>query len=239
MSLQVLKLKSNIVNSPHARKDGFTLHGGHRTTSYIGKTMHNSPNGTRFKGIYPVNFSQTEGVISNSTSCHQIIELRGQSPAVQKSVGNTRSMIYSRNKWIKGGVYPNVWVQPTTAMTYDEYMKIVRFREECADTATPEPDADVVADEQSYNNTCQLAFPPSEVYAYHLPLDKLKRCNSGTVKRADPAIYSSSEHTKKLQFKCIQMVDPRKRDSPSAPFPYYTSNTSVLNTGLISCGAMV
>jgi len=223
------------MNTSHTRKEGFTLHGGHRTNSYIGKTMHNSKNGTRFKGIYPVNFSQTVGVVSNSTMCHQIIELRGQAPAVQKSVGNTRSMIYSRNKWINGGVYPNVWVQPTTAMTYAEYMKIVRFREECGDVTTP---IDVVAPEQSHNNLCELAFPPSEVNAYHLPIDKLKRCNSGTVKRKDPTIYSCSEHTKKLQFKCIEMSDPRKRDSPNAPFPYYTSNTSVLNTGLISCGAM-
>ena len=109
MSLQALKLKSNTINSNQS-KDGFSLSGGARTTSYIGKSMRNSPNGTRFKGIYPVNFSQTTGVISGSTMCDQITELRGNAPSQQKSVGNNKSMIYSRNKWINTGVYPNVWV---------------------------------------------------------------------------------------------------------------------------------
>ena len=93
--------------------------------------MRNSPNGTRYKGIYPVNFSQTAGVISKSTMCNQITELRGNAPTQQKSVGNNRSMIYSRNKWINGGVYPNNWVQDVKELGYEEYLKQLVLKEDC------------------------------------------------------------------------------------------------------------
>ena len=172
-----------------------SLSGGHRTT-YIGKSMRNSPNGTRYKGIYPVNFSQTAGVISKSTMCNQITELRGNAPSQQKSVGNNRSMIYSRNKWINGGVYPNNWVQNVKEIGYDEYLKqlvlkrIVKMDktfllkgEECCD--------------------CEEALPRSEVDLYYRPIEKLKKCNAGVVKDNDPYSMSYDLYISRLQKKCI------------------------------------
>jgi hypothetical protein len=225
MSLQALKLKSNTINSNQS-KDGFSLSGGARTTSYIGKSMRNSPNGTRFKGIYPVNFSQTTGVISGSTMCDQITELRGNAPSQQKSVGNNKSMIYSRNKWINTGVYPNVWVQPVKEMGYEEYMKHRVLQEDCEDgkNIPTEGGEDCCA--------CEDAFEKSDVEIYYRPIDKLKRCNDGVVQDMTSHSTSSSLHTLRLQKKCVDPTGSNK------PFPYYTTNPGVLNTRLVSCGAI-
>ena len=233
MSLQALKLKSGTINSPHARTDGFTLHGGQRNGNYIGKSMRNSPNGTRYKGVYPVNFSQTVGTISNGTMCKQITELRGNPPKMQPSVGNNHSMIYSRNKWIKGSVYPNISVQTTTPMGYNEYNKIVRFREDCNQQV---PDSQLSKGGEECCS-CEKSFPLPEVQIYRSRLERLKRCNDGIIKPNDPEINSSSQYTSRMQFKCIEMIDPLLKDKPNAPNPPYTTNPSVLNTGVISCGA--
>ena len=222
MSLQALKLKSNTINSNQS-KEGFSLSGGPRTTSYVGKSMRNSPNGTRYKGSYPVNFSQTEGVISKATMCNQIIELRGNAPSQQKSVGNNKSMISSRNKWIHGGVYPNVWVQPVKEMSYEEYTKQRVLREDCENGRNiPTQGGEDCCD-------CEDAFEGSNVKIYYRPIDKLKKCNDGVVKDMDPYSTSSSLRTLRLQNKCIDT---------DKPFPYYTTNPGVLNTRLISCGAI-
>lgn len=235
MSLQALKLKSGIVNSPHTRTDGFSINGGQRNGTYIGKSMRNSPNGTRYKGIYPINFSQTTGIISNGTMCNQIIELRGNSPKIQPSVGNTHSMIYSKYKWIKGAVYPNVVVQNTTPIGYNDYNKIVRFREHCRQQI---PDDSYLPKGGEECCSCEKAFPPSDVQIYRSRIERLKRCNDGIIKPNDPEINSESQYINQLQFKCIEMIDPLLKDKPNAPIPPYTTNTSVLNTGLISCGSM-
>jgi hypothetical protein len=226
MSLQALKLKSNTIHSNQS-ENGFSLSGGHRTTSYIGKSMRNSPNGTRYKGIYPVNFSQTKGVISNSTMCNQIIELRGNSPAQQKSVGNNRSMIYSRNKWIKG-VYPNNWVQNVKEISYEEYLKQLKIKEECGNRKNiPTQGGEECCE-------CEEALPRSQVDLYYRPLEKLKKCNAGVVKHYDPFTMSYALYNLFLQKQCIDMDSDKNKH----PFPKYRTNTGVLNTKLISCGAI-
>lgn len=220
MSLQALKLKSNTIHSNQSEK-GFSLSGGARTTSYIGKSMRNSPNGTRYKGIYPVNFSQTTGVISKSTMCNQITELRGNAPSHQKSVGNNRSMIYSRNKWIHS-VHPNNWFQNVKEVSYDDYLKQLRLKEDC------ENGQNIPTQGGEECCECEEAFPLSEVDIYYRPIEKLKKCNAGVVKYNDPFSTSYALYNIRLQKKCID-------DDKS---PYYRTNTGVLNTRLISCGAI-
>lgn len=222
MSLQALKLKSNTIHSNQS-ENGFSLSGGHRTTSYIGKSMRNSPNGTRYKGIYPVNFSQTTGVISKSTMCNQITELRGNAPSQQKSVGNNRSMIYSRNKWING-VYPNNWVKNIKEVGYDEYLKQLVLKEDC------ENGQNIPTEGGEECCECEEALPKSEVDLYYRPIEKLKKCHAGVVKDNGTYAMSYDLYISRLQKKCI--------DNDDKAFPDYRTNTGVLNTGLISCGAI-
>ena len=226
MSLQTFKLKSNTIHSNQS-ENGFSLYGGHRTTSYIGKSMRNSPNGTRYKGIYPVNFSQTKGLIHNSTTSNVRTELRGNTPSHQNSVKNNRSMIYSKNKWING-TYPNNWVQNVKEISYEEYLKRLVMKGECENRKNiPTQGGEECCE-------CEEALPRSEIDTYYNPLDKLKKCNAGVVKKYDPFFMSYALYTLRLQKKCL---DPNQ-DNQDNPFSLYRTNTGILNTGLISCGAI-
>ena len=189
--------------------------------------MRNSPNGTRYKGIYPVNFSQTVGNISNGTMCKQITELRG-SPPKCNSVGNNHSMIYSRNKWIKGSVYliflcklQHLWDTMNTTKSFDLEKTVINK-------------SLIVNSLREKNAVLVKRLFLHQIQIYRSRLERLKRCNDGIIKTNDPEINSSSQYTSRMQFKCIEMIDPLLKDKPNAPNPY-TTNPSVLNTGVISC----
>jgi len=119
MSLQTLKKKSEATSyTSYANTKPFTINGGPRNLSYIGKSMKNSVVKTPFRGSLPVGYT---GPGSSIVYANPPIKAElGATHTPQMSVRNTKSMIATNYKWINGQ-YPNLWVQPTTNLTSDEY----------------------------------------------------------------------------------------------------------------------
>ena len=121
MSIHILKKKAD-ANSHTNGSTSFSINGGPRNLSYIGKSARNSSVRTPFRGVTPMGFN---GISSNNVivmaSPHIKAKL-GQAPinAPQMSVRSTKSMIATKYKWIKGQ-YPNVWVQPNTNQSSSEH----------------------------------------------------------------------------------------------------------------------
>ena len=120
MSLQTLKKKSEATSHTYANTKPFTINGGARNLSYIGKTMRNSVVKTPFRGTLPMGYAGPGD--SSIVFAHPSIksELGATPNTPQMSVRNTKSMIATKHKWINGQ-YPNLWVQPTTNLTSHEY----------------------------------------------------------------------------------------------------------------------
>jgi len=119
MSLQTLKKKSEATSyTSYANTKPFTINGGPRNLSYIGKSMKNSVVKTPFRGSLPVGYT---GPGSSIVFANPPIKAElGATHTPQMSVRNTKSMIATKYKWINGQ-YPNLWVQPTTNLTSHEY----------------------------------------------------------------------------------------------------------------------
>ena len=121
MSLQTLKKKSDATSHTYANTKPFTINGGTRNLSYIGKTMRNSTVKTPFRGTLPVGYAGSGSSIV--LAFPQVkAELRSTSSTPQMSVRNTKSMIATKYTWIKGQ-YPNAWTQPSTNLTSHEHIQ--------------------------------------------------------------------------------------------------------------------
>ena len=123
MSLQTLKKKTEAITHPHINGNTFTINGGPKNLSYIGKTMRNSIIRTPFRGTLPVNHING----TNTTYVMSYPPLKAEMGAMtanayQRSVRNTKSMIATKYTWITGQ-YPNVWVQPSSNLTSAEHAR--------------------------------------------------------------------------------------------------------------------
>ena len=138
MSLHTLKKKVvATVLSPSASHDStsngngsFSLNGGPRNLSYIGKSSRNSSVTTPFRGTIPMGFNGNTGMQNNIVVNFPTVKAElGQTAKnhIQPSVQTTKSMIATKYKWI-GGQYPNHWVQPTTNLSASERTAMSRMR---------------------------------------------------------------------------------------------------------------
>ena len=94
--------------------EGFSLNGGTRNIGYVGKTMHMSKQGTRFRGQYPYGnggFAGTYATPLPSFNVNETIVLSDQYKYIKPTVLTTYGMLAKKYRWIRGQ-YPNVWVQP-------------------------------------------------------------------------------------------------------------------------------
>ena len=114
---------------------GFSINGGHRNISYIGKTYNMSKSGTPYRGTHPIGFGGSygkypsatlvgpySGAISNAHNTQSVVQpvlnskiadtMGTQYVYVKPSVLSTKGMLEKRYKWIHNGQYPNYWVQP-------------------------------------------------------------------------------------------------------------------------------
>jgi len=114
MSIHILKKKTDAKSHTNGSAN-FTINGGSRNLSYIGKSMRNSSVRTPFRGVTPRGFNGNSSSNVIIMAFPHIKAELGQAPvnAPQMSVRSTKSMIATKYKWIKGQ-YPNVWVQPST-----------------------------------------------------------------------------------------------------------------------------
>lgn len=114
---------------------GFSINGGRRSSSYIGKTYGMSKSGTPYRGTHPIGFGGTFGkypsavlvgeysaAVSNEGNKAAVVQpvmnsrevntAGTQYLYVKPSVLSTKGMLEKRYKWIHNGQYPNNWVQP-------------------------------------------------------------------------------------------------------------------------------
>ena len=125
MSLQTLKKKSDAITHSHDHGNMFTINGGPKNLSYIGKTMRNSSVRTPFRGTLPVNYitgSNTPPIMAYPPLKAEMGDTTVNS--YQRSVRNTRSMIATKYTWIRGQ-YPNAVTQPSGNLTSAEHTQNV------------------------------------------------------------------------------------------------------------------
>ena len=101
---------------PLESSEGFSINGGHRSNSYIGRDRKFSVTCTPFRGTEPRGNGGSNGDYKQAQPVYNagptIVDIRGnQHKYVKPSVLSTTGMIATKYRWIRG-VYPNVWVQP-------------------------------------------------------------------------------------------------------------------------------
>ena len=107
-----LSLKQAIKNYG---SEGFSINGGRRSSSYIGKGYSMSKNGTPFRGVYPVGWGGCCGTykkIEPVYNVNEVIVQGDQFEYIKPSVLSTYGMLAKKYRWARNGQYPNYWVQP-------------------------------------------------------------------------------------------------------------------------------
>ena len=92
--------------------NGFSINGGSRSASYIGKESKMSRNGTPFYGQNPIGFGGSCGRYPQSEPLFNMSNVKadvngGQCEFVKQSVLSNKGMLETRFRWIHNGVYPN------------------------------------------------------------------------------------------------------------------------------------
>lgn len=110
--------KTNSINSISAfGPEGFSINGGSRNPSYIGRSMAMSKTGTRFNGAFPIGYGGNRGRYVEAEPLFNMPPAKAHVEGSQKeyikpSVLSQRGQLATRFKWIQNGTYPNYWVQP-------------------------------------------------------------------------------------------------------------------------------
>ena len=95
--------------------EGFSLNGGRRSSSYVGKGYSMSKSGTPFRGVYPVGWGGCCGTYKKSEPVYNVNEVIVQGDQfeyIKPSVLSTYGMLAKKYRWARNGQYPNYWVQP-------------------------------------------------------------------------------------------------------------------------------
>lgn len=213
MSLQTLKKKSEATSHTYDNTKPFTINGGPRNLSYIGKSMKNSTVKTPFRGTLPIGYAGPGSHIVYANP-HIKAELGATPNTPQMSVRNTKSMIATKYKWINGQ-YPNLWVQPTTNLTSHEYTQhlknIPSFIEkdiiDSIGTLEPIPDT---------KNCCTpTTYRPLSVRNI---IQRIIKNNTGGHKLPTATVNGFSEYMTRLRASTMANTQDNK------PFPFYVNN---------------
>jgi hypothetical protein len=100
-----------------AGMEGFSVNGGRRNRSYIGKSYCFSRMGTPYYGQFPIGWGGSSGRYPKSEPLLNVPRVLGdvegrQYKYVKPSVLSTRGMLEKKYRWAYNGAYPNFWVQP-------------------------------------------------------------------------------------------------------------------------------
>jgi hypothetical protein len=97
--------------------EGFSINGGRRNRSYIGKDYRVSRMGTPYYGQFPIGWGGTQGQYPRSQPLLNFPPVLGDVAGVQyqyikPSSLTTRGMLRQKYRYLYTGKYPNYWVQP-------------------------------------------------------------------------------------------------------------------------------
>lgn len=215
MSLQTLKKKTEAIIHPHDNGNTFTINGGPKNLSYIGKTMRNSSIRTPFRGTLPVNHINS----TNTTYIMSYPPLKAEigsstTNAYQRSVRNTKSMISTKYTWITGQ-YPNVWVQPSSNLTSAEHAQNVGI-------------ASIFIEKNQREGKCTAVDPltahccipvTSQQSSTHNIMQRIINRNAiGTNVPPPPEVNGFSDYMSRLRATTLTKTGEDK------PFPFYMNN---------------
>ena len=216
MSLQTLKKKSEAVSHNRDHHSTFSINGGSKTLSYIGKTSRNSSVRTPFRGTMPVGFV-TNATMSPVMAFPLVKAEIGatSAEAYQRSVRNTKSMISTKYKWVKG-TYPSAVTQPTMNLTSSEHTQnvgvIPKFHEknqrEGRCTAQPIPTTD--------KPSCRPVI--NQPSSTHNIMQRLTGCSAGTNQTPTTTVGGFSDYINRLRARELVKTGEDK------PFPFYMNN---------------
>jgi len=94
---------------------GFSINGGHRNVSYVGKTYKMSKSGTPYRGTHAMGSGGTFGkypIAQPLLNSQEVDTLGTQYLYIKPSVLSTKGMLDKKYRWAYYGTYPNYWVQP-------------------------------------------------------------------------------------------------------------------------------
>jgi hypothetical protein len=210
---------------------GFSLEGGRRSSSYIGKTYSMSKNGTPFYGQFPIGWGGTCGRYPKSEpvfNCPDVlVDVKGkQFEYVKPSVLSTKGMLEKKYKWIHNGKYPNYWVQPvypnsnlSDNASQGVYIHNVAASNICVNN-TNRTDKFINYYKRCGPTGCYTT--PALFKSYNII------SQNGLYTKMLHIPQDSSQYTLQIQRKCANPIGGQK------PFPYAANNTRSPSIGSLS-----
>ena len=200
--------------------EGFSINGGRRSTSYIGKSSAYSKLGTRYRGINAIGYGGTHGKypvfkpLLNFSPVRATVE-GAQFLYIKPSVLSTKGMLEKKYRWINNGQYPNHWVQPIypSGSLSDNASQWLYIQNKAAqntivnDTNKPEVYVDYIRNCGSSNGRCNTATNIVN-YPYNII------ANAGKYTKTLGIPQEASQYTTQIQQKCSNPTCRQK------PFPF-------------------
>ena len=212
------------INLDNQTGPGFSINGGNRTGRRIGQNMMMSKNGTPFRGVHPRGSGGCCGTYARPEPTmianKAYVDITGnQSKYIKPSTLSTDGMLDKKYRWIKGGQYPNYWVQPDSNSNLTDNFSQWFYIQQKAAANTCVTDTNDTIKYTTNINVCNNNKTPLSRTTF-----KAMFSNSGYTKE----LYipqTSSQHTLKIQRKCTNPIGPQK------PFPFAANNNSRASSG--------
>jgi len=217
--------------------EGFSINGGRRSNSYIGKDNKFSSNGTPFRGVYPLGNGGAAGTYAQPQPVYNagpaMVEVQGnQYKYIKPSVLSTTGLIATKYRWIRG-VYPNVWVQPiyTGNQVESSSQGLYVHTKSAANTCVTDINNQAKYAKFIVNRGPTLCRTSAAKFTYN------QMSSNGPYTKNLRVAMTSSEQTLRVQRRCANPTAAQK------PFPYAVQTGVSLgaagtrvNTGGNGCG---
>lgn len=208
------------LDATHIGPEGFSINGGRRSTSYIGKSSAYSKLGTRYRGIAAIGYGGTNGKypfvepLLNFSPNRATLEGE-EFLYIKPSVLSTKGMLEKKYRWRNNGQYPNYWVQPIypSGSLSDNTSQWLYIQNKAAqntivnDTNKPEVYVDYIRTCGSSGGRCNTA-----THIINYPYNIISSAGKYTKTLGIP--QDASQYTTQVQQKCS---NPSCRQKP---FPF-------------------
>ena len=201
---------------------GFSINGGIRSGTYIGKNMSMSKNGTSFRGIHARGSGGIGGrypvVEPTMNAGIAYVEITGnQAKFIKQSTLSTDGMLEKKYMWINNGQYPNNWVQPDGNLPYNFSQWLYIQNKAAANDCFS--DINTTEKYVGYIKPCTTTNYPLSRTTYNT-----KAANGAYTKNIHQA-QTASQYTLKIQRPYVNPVGKQK------PFPFVANNASRASSG--------
>jgi hypothetical protein len=191
---------------------GFSINGGIRTNTYIGKNSMMSKNGSSFKGIYAKghgghvgSYYKAEPVLNMNPA---YADINGnQHKYIKPSSLSFKGMLERKYMWIHNGKYPNYWVQPDNNLTYNHTQWLYIQQKAAANQCVRD-----VNNSTKYEGLCK----PNNIDIHTATFNTI--ASNGSYTKTINQSIPSSQYTLQIQKPCANPIGSQK------PFPFAANN---------------